>query len=53
MFDIFRTAMDQTELETRIVEAYDRTKNDIERQRGRVIRASELAGHTYVEVEEK
>ena len=42
MYEIFSTSKDQTELETRIVEAYDKVKDEIERQRERVEKAMAL-----------
>jgi hypothetical protein len=45
VFDIFSTSKDQNELETKIVAAYDRVRENIERQQAKVKRAEELTGH--------
>lgn len=42
VFDIFSTSADQTELETKIVAAYDRVKSNIERQTEKVSRIGEI-----------
>ncbi len=39
MFDIFSTSKDQKELEMRIVAAFDRVKENIERQKAKVVAA--------------
>jgi hypothetical protein len=39
VFDIFTTSKDQKELETKIVAAFDRVKENIERQREKVASA--------------
>lgn len=49
MFEIFSTAKDQQELETRIVEAYDTTKALIEKQKARVERTKSMEGYESYE----
>jgi hypothetical protein len=39
VFDIFSTSKDQKELEMRIVAAFDRVKENIERQKAKVVAA--------------
>ena len=45
VFEIFSNSTDQNDLETKIVEAYDRVKENIERQEQKVGRARELSGY--------
>ena len=42
MYDIFSTSQDQKELELNIVAAYDKVKEDIDRQTAKVTHATEL-----------
>jgi cold shock CspA family protein len=42
VFDIISTAQNQEEMETKIVEAFDRVKHNIERQQAKIQRATEL-----------
>ena len=44
MYDIFSTSKDQKELEMKIVAAFDRVKGNIERQRAKVERFSDVSG---------
>lgn len=39
MFDIFTTSKDQKELEMKIVAAFDRVKENIERQKAKIVAA--------------
>jgi len=43
VYDIFSTSQDQKELELNIVAAYDKVKEDIDRQTAKVTHAMELA----------
>ena len=55
-FDIFGTAKDQTELETKLVAAYDKARDEIERQAAkveRVMKAYEKEDEEEVKEEEK
>lgn len=51
-FDIFSTAQDQSELEIKLVAAYDKVLEDIEKQKTRVERAKELTGEKDEKKEE-
>lgn len=44
VYDIFCTSKDQKELEMKIVAAFDRVKGNIERQRAKVERFSDMTG---------
>mmetsp|Transcript_18780 Transcript_18780/g.40683 ORF Transcript_18780/g.40683 Transcript_18780/m.40683 type:complete len:211 (+) Transcript_18780:109-741(+) len=52
VFEIFSTSVDQKELETKIVAAYDKVKHNIEKQKEKVMRVSDMAGKPYEKKEE-